>query len=435
MSSAHDQRFALHPDLGSACGEALETHGKLLLVRLTVLGADLLVRWRSGSIGHDGALVVGTPLLDLVHPDDRAELVRSFRQTRQEPGHGRRVMLRLRNGDAGHRYFEVAVANRLQDPSLRGYVVTMRDISDREDIERERQAMSGKRLRDEAARAQVERLRERLDAQRERQELEQMLQRARRLESVGQLAGGVAHDFNNLLAAILGDTTAWCATTARETSPLQEETRGDRTSRAMARASTPAAVAFSRQPGERVGRAQPQRGQSSEQPRAAEAGRMGEGFTCTLAIDLEPGLWTIKADRRNLEQVIVNLLVNARDAIRGAARSSCDRHRRPAHRAGRRPPHAGGSLRPAERRRHGPGIDEWTLADELDPFFTTKDPGKGTGLGLATVLGIASQAGGTVTIDSRPGDGTAVHVYLPASSPLVPLDMRHAAPAGSTRLS
>ncbi len=83
----------------------------------------------------------------------------------------------------------------------------------------------------------------------------------------------------------------------------------------------------------------------------------------------------------------------------------------------------------------GPGMDEWTLAHALDPFFTTKDPGKGTGLGLATVLGIASQAGGTVTIDSRPGDGTAVHVYLPASSPLVPLDMRHAAPAGSTRLS
>ncbi len=203
---------------------------------VTVLGADLLVRWRSGSIGHDGALVVGTPLLDLVHPDDRAELVRSFRQTRQEPGHGRRVMLRLRNGDAGHRYFEVAVANRLQDPSLRGYVVTMRDISDREDIERERQAMSEQRLRDEAARAQVERLRERLDAQRERQELEQMLQRARRLESVGQLAGGVAHDFNNLLAAIL-NTAALVRDDLPADSPLQEELAEIEDVRAVAPAS------------------------------------------------------------------------------------------------------------------------------------------------------------------------------------------------------
>jgi PAS domain S-box-containing protein len=121
---------------------------------VTVVAKDLRVRYQADSIqpvlGHDADAIVGTPLLDLVHPDDREELAEFFREARSEPDCVRHLLLRLRHGRGVWRDFEVVAANRLHDPSIEGFVLNMRDITER---------------------LQVERLGERLEAQRVRQDL------------------------------------------------------------------------------------------------------------------------------------------------------------------------------------------------------------------------------------------------------------------------
>ena len=240
-------------------------------------------------------------------------------------------------------------------------------------------------------------LTDRRRAERDRAELEQRLAQAQRLESVGQLAGGVAHDFNNLLSVILS-----CVTFAREElgddSPVREDV--DEIGRAAERAAalTRQLLMFSRR--------------EVVHPEVLDVGELVLGLESLLSrslgevvelrIDCADDLPPVLADRSRLEQVLVNLAVNARDAMPrgGVLRISVGA-------AG-----DGIEVRVADE---GTGMDPEVADRAFEPFFTTKPAGEGTGLGLATVHGIVTDSGGEIAIDSAPDSGTVVRFTLPGA--------------------
>ena len=240
---------------------------------------------------------------------------------------------------------------------------------------------------------------ERRRARAERERFEQRLQQAERLESVGQLAGGIAHDFNNLLAVILNYTYF-----VREQLPADSSARADldEIRHAAERASelTHQLLVFSRRDAVR-----PTTLDLNEVVR--DIGRLLErtlGERFSLVLDLAADQCLVAADPAQLEQVVINLVVNARDALP-----------------------RGGEIRIATRRDEGDvtltvtddgvGMEPEVVARAFEPFFTTKPKGAGTGLGLATVYGTVAQAGGHAEIDSTPGAGTTVRLQLPAVPP------------------
>ena len=244
----------------------------------------------------------------------------------------------------------------------------------------------------------------------ERRKLEQQLQQAQRLDTVGRLAGGIAHDFNNLLTAILSS-----ASVARETLPADHEVQADLADVQLAgeRATqlTRQLLAFARR--------QP----VSQQPielneRVATMERMLSrlvGPDVALRVSLGEALWYVRADGPQLEQVLVNVVVNARDAMPRGGRLTI--------RTGNRTLTEGAIVLPRPMPAGdyveivvsdtGFGMDEETLAHVFEPFYTTKPVGQGTGLGLAMCYGIIRQHHGVIWIESAPGRGTNLFILLP----------------------
>jgi len=228
--------------------------------------------------------------------------------------------------------------------------------------------------------------------------LEERLLQSQKLEAMGRLAGGIAHDFNNLLTAITGYTDLLLG-------------RGD-----LGGAACRDAAEIRRAAGraaELAGRLLAFGGRQTLQPRALDLNGVvreieamlrrviGEDVELLTALDAD--LWPTRADPGQLEQVIVNLALNARDAMpRGGRLVLSTRN------AARERPYV--ALAVADT---GVGMDDATLARVFEPFFTTKEKGKGTGLGLATVYGIVEQSGGHVEVASEPGRGTTFTILLP----------------------
>ncbi|MDH5640112.1 MAG: PAS domain S-box protein [Nitrospira sp.] len=242
--------------------------------------------------------------------------------------------------------------------------------------------------------------------------LERQFHQAQKMEAIGRLAGGIAHDFNNLLTVITGysDLVLMDPKTGSGIKKAVEQIL-----RAGERATglTRQLLTFSRQ--------------QIVQPRTlslnntvTETEKMlrrliGEDVRLSVKLDADPD--TIKADPGQIEQVIMNLAVNARDAMPNGGRLSIDTVtlclKEPF------PTQVGGTLVPGTYvslvvRDTGNGIDVATLSKIFEPFFTTKGPGKGTGLGLATVHGIVEQSGGAITVSSRMGEGTTFRLYFPS---------------------
>ena len=245
----------------------------------------------------------------------------------------------------------------------------------------------------------------------ERKALEEKLRHSQRLETVGQLAGGVAHDFNNLLTAISG----YCNLSLERANGDQELAHDLREiARASDRATglTRQLLAF--------GRRQVLQSTVFDLNQAvvemdAILGRL-LGEQIKIVHTLEPAGCSVKTDQGQIEQVLMNLAVNARDAMpKGGTLSfvteSIDLT---ASQAERLELQAGGyaHLRVSDI---GHGMDEKTCSSAFEPYFTTKDVGKGSGLGLATVYGIVSQSGGRISVESKLGAGTSFDIYLPRS--------------------
>jgi PAS domain S-box-containing protein len=239
--------------------------------------------------------------------------------------------------------------------------------------------------------------------------LEEQFRQAQKMEAVGRLAGGVAHDFNNLLGVILGYAEMLIEELGPD-HPLAKKAHGIYRAGERAAALTRQLLAFSRQ----------QMLQQTVLDLNAVVGEISKlverliGEDVRLVLDLDPNLGRVKADGGQLEQVIMNLAVNARDAMPNGGRltlrtSAVELTEAPArqHRVVR------GRYVQLEVVDTGIGMDEATQARIFEPFFTTKDRGKGTGLGLATAYGIVKQSGGYIWVHSRPGLGSTFRVLLP----------------------
>jgi PAS domain S-box-containing protein len=243
----------------------------------------------------------------------------------------------------------------------------------------------------------------------ERRKMEEQLRKKQRMESIGTLAGGIAHDFNNLLTVIIGYGQTLLGKVENEPA-LRSNVEHIVQSASRAASLTRQLLAFSRK--------------QVLQPRLLDLNAVVRdlekmlrplvGDDIVMVTQCAPNLGSVKADLTQIEQVIVNLVVNARDAMPKGGRLTLST-------ANLDHTHVNGNDRDVPAGRYvvlsvsdnGVGMNSEVLARIFEPFYTTKDVGKGTGLGLSTVYGIVEQSGGYVSVESKPGQGTAFKVFLP----------------------
>jgi PAS domain S-box-containing protein len=327
-------------------------------------------------LGRPSEELRGRSALSFLVPDDAARARRFIAELAGRPDASGRIDLRVIRADGVTRTFEHVVRNLLHVPSVAGFVVNARDVT-------------------------------------EQRTLEEQFRQAQKLESVGRLAGGIAHDFNNLLIGILG-YAEFLEEGIKAGTPDLEDLAEIRRSGERARDLTRQLLAVARR--------------HVSQPRVIDLNvvvRESEkllarvlGEDVALAAELLPDLWPVKADPAHLQQVILNLAVNARDAMPRGGRLAIETSNvevEPRGEPVRRGVEPGAYARLAVID-SGHGMTADTLAHIFEPFFTTKPAGLGTGLGLATVYGIVTQAGGHVTVESAPGQGTRFDVYLPRTA-------------------
>jgi signal transduction histidine kinase len=254
---------------------------------------------------------------------------------------------------------------------------------------------------------------ERERAEAERQKLQAQLIQAQKMESVGRLAGGIAHDFNNMLGVILG-----CAEVALRqlapTHPLHGYLQDIQTAAKRSADLTRQLLAFARR--------QP------VSPKVLDLNQTMTGMLKMLQrligeeIELTwrpgAGLWPVEMDPSQVDQILANLCVNARDAVVGAGRIviETDNATFDAVSCGQHEGLVAGEYVRLSVRDSGCGMNEETLSHLFEPFFTTKGPGKGTGLGLATVYGVVKQNEGYVYARSKPAQGTTFEIYFPRAA-------------------
>ncbi len=358
---------------------------------IAVIGVDGRLRLVSSSVasnlGWTPDELIGMPFAELIHPDDlqtaQGAVAAALRGATAAP-----VRIRVARRHGGWRIFEAAGAAAYdENGSLDFVVVTANDVTEREG-------------------------------------LEEQLRQAQKLEAIGKLAGGVAHDFNNLLTAINGySDVVLTALDGDEDARIRHAVEEIRRAGERAAELTRQLLAF--------GRRQTLRPEVVSLNAIVDdyAGLLQRALGEDIAMKtvLEPRLAHVKADPGQLGQVLMNLAVNARDAMPGGGSltietsnvSLCGFHGLPDGRYVR--------LGVADT---GDGIDPRIRQRIFDPFFTTKEPGSGTGLGLATVLGIVEQSGGAVEVESQDGPGAVFAVYLPETDePAAPAADPEADPA------
>ena len=252
-------------------------------------------------------------------------------------------------------------------------------------------------------------------ADEQRQQLQSQLAQARKMESIGRLAGGVAHDFNNVVSIILGYAQLALSRTEPD-DELHQDLKEIETAALRSAELTRQLLAFARR-----------------QPAAPKVMDLNEtlnalsgmlhrlvGENIELAWHPYPDLWPVKIDPSQIDQIIMNLCMNAKDAIDRTGRITLSVENMTLDNRiwmGDEPCEPGDYVRITVQD-NGSGMDEKTLAKVFDPFFTTKAMGRGTGLGLAMVYGIVKQNQGYITVSSEPGKGCVFSVHLPRCVPL-----------------
>jgi signal transduction histidine kinase len=245
----------------------------------------------------------------------------------------------------------------------------------------------------------------------ERERVEAQLRQSQKVEAIGQLTGGVAHDFNNLLMAVLGNLALLKKRLPGNDPRIARLLEGAQQGAQRGAALTHRLLAFARR--------------QDLRPEAVDLAALVEGMGELLRRSLGPrvqlrieaarGLPPAMADSNQIELALLNLAVNARDAMPGGGHLTITLDRAPPESS----PGAGRYLR-LRVADTGAGMDEATLARAVEPFFSTKPVGQGTGLGLSMVHGVARQLGGDLRLTSLPGSGTVAEILLPAAPPPQP---------------
>lgn len=327
---------------------------------------------------------------EIIHPDD-LDLVRAhFTELHANPGAAVRGEIRIRHRDDSWRRIELLAQNLLDDQYLRGIVVTYQDIT-------------------------------------EQRRLEEQLHESQKLEAVGRLAGGVAHDFNNILN-IIGGLTHLTFPNLPDDSPIREDLQEIIAAVEQGASLTQQLLAFSRR--------------QVLNPKVLDIhheirdlARMlrrviGEDIRLMTRLD---STGYLRADPGQINQVLVNLAVNARDAMPEGGTLTIST--RDVELSDVEASHFPEAIQPGRYieiavEDTGTGMDPQTLAHIFEPFFTTKD-GRGSGLGLSTVYGIIRQSGGHIYAESTPGAGSTFRILLPRVAP-VPTSMRPRSAAPET---
>jgi two-component system, cell cycle sensor histidine kinase and response regulator CckA len=328
-------------------------------------------RRMSALVGYSAAELANQPLLDFVHESSRAAVRDCI--TAREQGASSQAEARLVCSDGRELWVLLDVAPILENESYAGALIMVMDIG----------------------------LRKRLEEQ---------LRQAQKMEAVGNLAAGVAHDFNNLLSVILGYAQLVIAD-LKPGDPIKADLEELNAAGERARDLTKQLLAFSRQ--------------QVLEPRTLDLNQVLKGMESMLRrllredIELSfltaPHLGRVFADAGQLEQIVMNLLINARDATPGSGKITIETvntdlstEYAAAHHGVTAGPYV--MLAVSDT---GTGMDPATQAHIFEPFFTTKNKDGGTGLGLATVFGIVKQSGGHIWVYSEPGRGTTFRIYLP----------------------
>lgn len=324
-------------------------------------------------LGRSPDELVRTDLVSLLHSDDAARGAAFLNELLLHPERTAAITWRMQHADGSARRVETVGTNLLNDPAIGGLVLNTRDLTERE-------------------------------------QLENQLHHAKKMEAIGRLAGGVAHDFNNLLTSVLINSEL-AAGRLPPDDPVREDLKEIRRATTRAAALTSQLLAFGRK--------------QAVEPRVLHPGRLiGEtqqmlerlvGETIRFVTRVDPGVGSVCADHGQLEQVLLNLVVNARDAMPNGGTLTVGV--------------ANQNVAPGFASQHlglpagwyvvlsvadtGVGMDAATQSQIFEPFFTTKERGKGTGLGLAMVYGIVRQSNGAILVESTPGRGTRFEVFLP----------------------
>ena len=346
--------------------------------------------------GVPAAQHLGDKWLDAVHPDDRDDLQAAWSQA-IKGGLPFDLEHRLRRHDGVWRWFNArASAVREEDGSIRRWFGSSSDVTEIVEARRHLEERVAERTRELEASLE------------ERARAEAALAQAHRLETVGRLTGGVAHDFNNLLTVVIGGLDMILKNPADTTrvkrlseAALAAGRRGERLTRQL--------LAFSRR--QELKLEVIDVGALIEQVEPLV--RRAVGADIDLTVNCEAGVGATRLDPAQFEAALLNLVVNAADAVEGPGRIKI-LTRRVTLAQGEVSGASPGDYVAVSVADTGGGMSPEVLQRAFEPFFTTKEVGKGTGLGLAQVYGFMSQCGGAVAIDSRPGEGTTVTLYVPA---------------------
>lgn len=342
----------------------------------------------------------GADWVRVLHPDDLEAVAVKWTAATQE-GVAYETEFRVRKADGSYRWHIVRASPlRADDGTLIGWVGTNTDIEERKNIEAEIVKLNAT-LEERVARRN-----------RELEELNAALRQSQKLEAIGGLAGGIAHDFNNLLQVIMGNIQS-----AMRDLPSEHpaKVRLDQAMRSVERGATLASQLLS------FARKQPLAPVSTDLNRLVNETtgilRSAIGDGVELETRFDDGLWNTSIDRNSMENALLNLAINARDAMDGQGQLTIRLENASLDEAfvQNQPGAEPGQYVCLKIADTGCGMTPETVDRIFEPFFTTKADGHGTGLGLSMVYGFAKQSGGHITIGSKVGVGTTINLYLPRS--------------------
>lgn len=393
LNAVQSRRMEEEREKAEAALRASEEYFRSLIEKskdiIAVMNVDGSVRYVSPSckqvLGYEPEELVGQPGKNMIHSDDIDRLKDGLDSLEQ--GRDQEILsVRVRYKNGSPAFLDVRLGNHLSNPAIGGIVVNAQDVTERVLAEKSEKAM------------------------------EEQFRQVQKMETIGQMAGGIAHDFNNILMAVMGFGELLGMKMDPE-SPLQSDVKNIYETAKQGMDLTRQLLVFSRK---QVLEPRALRVEEIIGPMEGMLRRL-LGARIQLHLKMGVNLRLVRADRSQIQQVVMNLAVNARDAMPAGGKLliECENAEITESYAANKVVVQPGKCVMIQVADTGTGMDEETQQHIFEPFFTTKDRDRGTGLGLSTVYGIVKQSGGHIEVFSRPGDGANFKIYLPVADELL----------------